>query len=855
MIKVLIALFCVSVVLLPSMTWWVAQRPVPVLDGVAELDGLSKPVLIRYDSRAVAYIKAENDEDLYAAQGYAVARERMFQMDMLRRQANGRTAEVFGINFLANDRLMRTIGFARLAEAELKNLSAPAKEALDAYTRGVNSYLSENSDKLPLEFTLLGYKPEPWRAVDTLALMKYLSYELDESWKLDEFRFRVTNKVGDNLAAVLFKDDYAVSSWSPDPKVPSALPKQAAPALPDSSGRNTGLGSAIKKNLGAWGHCPEMPLQKKSPIFNPDLSRKLASLNELPSGLRRPDRSWGSSAWVLAPSFSKSGFPMLAADKHAGLSCPTEFFLCNLHSGSQHVAGAALPGVPGIVFGRNENIAWAGASMNADVQDLFVEHFASEMDNKYKTPQKIETANEFREAIPVRFGKDVDHKITITKHGPVLLRDKESAIALAWTGAQTDRPWLNSLIAVNRASDWNSFKQSLSNYGGSVQVFVYTDKRGNSGCHAAGSIPVRLGDAQGTTMSEGWLAKGEWVATVNFNDLPETFIAAGSPPKAQGDFCIAAGQKLFSAKTASGSDNPLWGHQWDPPYRANRLALSLPRGKNAGKLDLFDFNAYQGDELSMIYQLVVAELKKSFEASKSIDASQQRAIELLQGWDGNLRRDSAAASCYESFLITLSRRLLEEKLGRQMCNEYFQHWPLWVTFTENYLRSKPKDFLPSGERLHDTFMLTTFAKSNSRLRLLFDNNNVDGWTWEKAHLARFSAIGMEKISWLRYLLDIKDVGVGGDANCLNACDIDMLAAGGAFKCKNGPVVRFLIDMSDSEAFYGNLALGQSGHLLSSYRQDQLKSWLKADPLPIAFSEAQVEKQCRQKFYLSSPGYR
>lgn len=897
MIKVVLALVFIVILVAPGLTWWVAQRPVPLLDGVGEVNGMSKPVLVRYDGRAIPYIKAESDADAYAAQGYVVARERMFQMDMLRRAAEGRIAQVFGITALPTDRLMRTIGFERLAEKELGSLTPQAKSALEAYCRGVNAYLTESSDKLPAEFTVLGYKPDPWKETDTLAIMKYLAYELDESWKLDELRFRITNKVGDNLASRLFDDNLAVTAWSPDAKNSSALVKPVAAtqsASPTNANAlrpaNRALGTTQnpaaaqtvrRRSLAPVSSPRRAPSAELAPptsnpsstpatpstpntdttggpharLIEPSLSdglKKLASASEF---FRKTDPSWGSTAWVLAPAFSKSGGAMLAADKHSALTNPCEYFLCSLSSANLHVAGASIPGVPGIIFGRNAQIAWSGASMHADVQDLFVEHFASEVDTKYKTLSKVETAEEFREAIPVRFGQDVDHKVTITSHGPVLLRDKESAIALSWTGFETKKPWLNTLCAINRASDWNSFNQAISAYGGPSQLFVFADKRGNVACHGAGILPVRAGGAQGTTMSEGWLSKGEWVASVDYEDLPQLFIQAASSGKPSGDFCVAAGQKLYAAPGTSGQFPQLWGHQWDAPYRANRLALSLPRGKGAAKLDLLDFNAYQGDELNMLANYVVAELKKSLDANKSIDAGQRRAMELMQHWDFNVKRESAAASCYESFMGTLARRLLEPKLGRDMTNEYFQNWPLWITFVEDYLRNKPKDLLPPEERTHDTFMLTTFAKANTRLQLLFKSDKVDTWTWEKAHLANFKAVGVQGVSWLRSILDLNGVGVSGDGNCLNACDVDRVSVGGAFQSNNGPSVRLLIDMADDDVFYGILSLGQSGHYFSPFRQDQLKSWLRADALPIAFSEAKVDGQCRQKFYLSAPGYR
>lgn len=882
MIKVLLALVCIIILVAPGVTWWVAQRPVPVLDGIGNVNALSKPVLVRYDSRAIPYIKAETEEDLYSAQGYVTARERMFQMDMLRRAAEGRFAQVFGLTALATDRLMRTIGFERLAKEELNYLSPQAKAAVQAYSRGVNAYLQENDDKLPLEFTLLGYKPEPWRDIDSVAVLKYLAYELDESWKLDELRFRVTNNVGDNNADRLFNDNLALSTWSPESQLDSSTPKSAllrpaasapvklnpmlptgtAPVAPGMVAPGTGQPATQPGSAQPAIPQPGLPVAPRRAPESPraqapkGLQEKFRQLCAEPEFLRKPQRSWGSTGWVLAPQFSKSGGALLAADKHSALTTPCEFFLVSLSSAGQHTAGASLPGVPGVVFGRNSQIAFASSSMHADVQDLFVEHFVSDVENKYKTLSKIEAAQEFREPIPVRFGNDVEHKVTITKHGPILLRDKDSGIALSWTGFETKKPWMNTICSLNRSSNWNDFIKALSTYGGPPQLFIYADRAGNIGCHAAGILPVRGGGGQGTTMSEGWLAKGEWVASVDFDELPQSFTPAGSAPRASGDFCIAAGQKLYSVPATATRFGQLWGHQWDPPYRANRLALSLPKGKGAPKLDLIDFNAYQGDELNMLAKLVVDELKKSMDANKSIDAVQVKAINLMQHWDYSIKKDSAAASIYESFVGTLARRLIETKLkDTDMTKEYFQNWPLWITFVEDYLRKKPADMLPSEERTHDTFMLTTFAKSNTRLKLLFKNDNVETWAWEKAHPANFKAVGVKGVAWLRNLLDINGIGVGGDSNCLNACDVDRLPIGGPFNCNNGPSVRLLIDMADNDAFYGNLSLGQSGHYFSPFRQDQLKSWLRADPLPIAFSEAQIDKQCRQKYYLSAPGYR
>ncbi|MBY0357647.1 MAG: penicillin acylase family protein [Candidatus Obscuribacterales bacterium] len=793
MIKTILLAVLFVAALSPLAGWWFVQRPLPGLDGFGDVGELQKPVLVRFDARAVPYVEAESDEDMYAAQGYLLARDRMFQMDLLRRGAEGKYAEIFGIGYLPGDKLMRTIGFERLAQEEFSALSVEAKNALEAYAHGVNAYLEEFSDRLPVEFIMLGYKPQPWRGVDSLAILKYYNYELDESWKLDEFRSRVTNKVGDAVAAELFRDDWSYSS--------NAVSEPA-----------------------------------KISIHTADSLRQLASL---PGALRKPAPTWGSTAWALPSISSQSGGALLAADKHGGFSSPADWYLCSLSSAQCHVAGACLPGVPGVLFGRNDNIAWSSAALKADVQDLFVEHFDSEFGNKYQTDSGEKSALVTNESVPVRFGKDVQVKITATKHGPVLLRDKESAVALSWTGFDCTKPMLNSVIALAHAANRSDFEKILQGYAGAPQLFVYADKQGNIGCQAAGLIPVRSGSATGTTMSEGWMKKGTWLGLVPFSELPRTFLSGNSS-----ELCIAAGQKLTT------NIKPLLGHQWSPPYRANRLSLSLPQTKNGQKLNLSDCNAFQGDDLNMLSHLVVDNLKQALAKTKSIDASQVQALSLMRNWDGRMKVDSAAATIYESFIAAFARRLVEPKLGRALTSEYFERWPLWITFVEHNLRQKPKEFLPSEERTYDTFLVTTFAQANTRLKLFFNNENVPSWLWGKVHLAQFKHMFSLAVPAVSRLFDSQTVAVGGNSDCLNACDVQHSIASGPFHSQNGPTVRLLVDMSDNDKLYGDIVLGQSGQLLSPFRQDQLQSWLRVDPLPIAFSAGQLDRQTRHRLYLS-----
>lgn len=801
MAKAILITICLLLIAGPFLGWWFVWRPIPSLDGSAEIKGLASPVVVSFDSRDVPYIQASSDEDAYAAQGYVVARERMFQMEMLRLAAEGRMASVFGIASLPADRLMRTLGFERTAQEELTSLSPATRTALDAYCRGINSYIEAYGDRLPLEYVVLGFKPQPWRPVDSLAVSKYLTYELDESWKLDELRWRATSKVGDAVAQQLFKDDSAVSLWTP-------------------------------KNTVAMQHLPQLPQH---------LSTALSHLDCIASFRHNPVTR-GSTACAIAPGVSQSGHALLVADKHSAYNLPGDWFLCSMKAGGTRMAGACIPGVPGIILGRNDNLSWSSSLLRADVQDLYVEHFDSEHGSKYKIGKDDKPAIEVREAIPVRFGQAVEHKITTTRHGPVLLRDKDTAVVLSWTGFEPTHPMIESIYRINHARSADELQQAVQTWGAAPQLFVYADRSGNTGARAAGLVPTRSGGWQGTTMAEGWTGKTEWSGYVPFSALPAQYnSAASAQPGNEG--CIAAGQKV--------SSKAFLGYQWCAPYRSNRVYLALPKFKSNNKFTLADCSSLQSDEFNMLSKLTGDELKRCTEKTQSIDDQQQQALGLMRTWDGQLRANSPCASVFESLNLTIARRLVEPKLGTELTREYLDRWPLWSTFVEKYLREKPQDWLPPEERNFETFMITSFAKANTRLRLFFQSERVSDWQWQKIHQVVFQHPVSRQINWMAGLLNQQGPGVGGDANTVNACDVAASSISGQFRSLSGPVVRILIDMGDADKFYANIAPGQSGHLFSPYRSDQMNPWSKLEALPVAFSDARVEEQARNKLYISS----
>ncbi len=854
----------IFLLVLPVGLWWFVERRLPALDGAGLVTCLGKPVIVKYDGRAVPYIEALSPADAFAAQGYVTARERMFQMDLARREAAGELSEIFGSSALPSDRLMRTLGMRRLAEKELGCLSGLAREALESYALGVNAYLAENADRLPLEFLLCGYTPSRWTAVDSLCIIKHLGYQLDESWRLDDLRQRAFDKIGQRLYSELFKDDWSpVSSpWiAPAPtggSVPLETERPARISAMQGQSGQLAVVAPMKKSESPLVHVGQTGWSNAGDVSCSGagvLLRHLTAMSRESEFLPGPRPLWGSTAWVVPASASAAGSALLACDKHNFLANPGAWFICSLRSPELHVAGATVPGVPGVAVGRNESICWGGVALKADVQDLFLEQFQSQFATSYRTPSGWTDAQVVTEVIPVRFARAVEQKIFTTRHGPVLIRDGQSAIALSWQGLETGRSAFETFYKLNRCGELADLKAALQDFPGPPQLFVYADRWGNVGCQAAGDIPQRRGNGDGTRLNLGWTGKGDWGATSPFSRLPAADIPSSPAGAAGPKVLVAANQKLSPDGTIShASQAPLLiGHQWAPPWRANRLTALLKRpGKPIG---LSYLGELQSDEFSSLALLVRAQLQAALIRTQVVDKSQLLSIKMLAAFDGQLHRQSGSATIYRAFLQTLVRRLVEPKLGRQMTSEYLERFQLWPTFVEHFLKDHPAHWLPPEERTYDTCLLTTLSQALKGTKLSFASGDPARWTWQNVHQVTFKHLLSARFPWLGFFLDVGPCGVGGDNDCLNACSVVPDLSAVHFICDTGPALRTLVDMSDQEKFYESASIGQSGHLFSPYRTDQLSHWLRADALPVAFSEMQVSRQVQHKFVLENKKFR
>ncbi|GGJ52725.1 penicillin acylase family protein [Deinococcus roseus] len=569
--------------------------------GTLQAPGLKGKVEVFWDRNGVPHIKAQADDlDAFFALGYVHAQDRLWQMDFQRRVAAGRLSEVLGKDTLSEDRFLRTWGFYRAAEQAYPALSEHTRKVLEAYTAGVNRSLQQG--KLPLEFTLLGYKPEPWTVIDTLSWQKMMAFDLGGNWDDEVLAARVRQKLGERGVRELF------------PAYPQDAPTILSQQEVQSSQQ---VSSAASEPV----------------TLHPQSLEKVWSWREaqVKLGMEKvPDK--GSNNWVVSGSRTVSGKPLLADDPHLSLTAPSLWYLAELQGPTLHVVGGTIPGMPAVVIGRNDQISWGVTNTNPDVEDLFVE----------KTGVKF---NIRREVIRVKGHADEVLQVRETQHGPVVSDQSESArvvgdtISLKWTALQPGDTTMDAFVGINYARNWQEFTEALSHFVAPTQNFVFAAQNGDIGYYAAGKIPIR----KGWDGSEPISGDRDWSGYIPFADLPHVlnpekgYIASANEKVAPGNYPYLLGA------------DPVWTF----PYRKRRieqLIQATPRHTPE------TFAAIQNDVYSEIWQ----DLKPILLKVKPANEQEQQALNILSAWDGQQTTDSVGSTLFAAWYKQLAEMVQDE---------------------------------------------------------------------------------------------------------------------------------------------------------------------------------------------------
>ncbi|HEY2858947.1 MAG TPA: penicillin acylase family protein [Terracidiphilus sp.] len=805
-------LLLLLIVLVACWVLWLrsgAKNALPQLDGDAHLAGLSAPVTVRRDTHGVPHIEAASLDDLFVAQGYVTAQDRLWQMDMYRRNANGELSEVLGSSLVKHDTAQRVLGFHQAAERIYAGLSADERRYLDDYARGVNLFITQHQVALPAEFKLLLYKPKPWQGMDSISIGTMMIDMLDTHWDVKLEREQIAAKLNNpNLVDEL----YPVGSWRDRPPTGEVIDlTQPQPVPPPANGddddENTTAGI---KDQGTENQ--RIGTREQGIAGEADLSGLRDVL-----GLPNCDGcAAGSNNWVVSGQHTASGKPLLSNDMHLPISVPNIWYMAELHAGDFHVAGVTLPGVPNVIAGHNEHVAWGFTALYADVQDVYVEKLDGKgnylaVDGSWK-PLAVD-----RETIHVRGGKDVTVDVQSTAHGPLvtpIVPGETRPIALKWTLYDSSLASL-PLYSMNAAHNWDEFSKAVATWCWPTQNLVYADDQGHIAYHAIGKVPSRPGGLAGLPIAD---AQHEWQGYIPFDSMPNSF----DPPSG---FLATANSRVTTDK----APYPL-SLEWIDPYRAERI-YKLLQGRNG--LTPKDMIAVQTDIYSEVNQEIAHRLAYAIDHAEKTDDRLKKAADLMRSWDGKLTVDSAAASVVVQARRALWPLILEPKLGGLM-HDY--RWGEKDFAEEEVIMHGAPDWIPSGFKNWDEVLTEAVRRGmKSEDKAPAD---VSNWTYGSWHQMELDHPLAAMLPLLPRIAQTGPVPLSGDGTTVKQ-------VGRSF----GPSQRFTMDWSNVDGSTENIVLGESSNPYSDYFRDQWNDWYNGTTFALPFSPAAVLANTRHTLRL------
>lgn len=794
--------------------WWLS-RSLPTLDGQLTIAGLESPVVIQRDGHAIPVIHASSAHDAYFALGFTHAQDRLWHMETLRRLGAGRLSELGGERFLPHDRAMRTLGLYADAETAHERLSAPVREALDSYVRGINAWLDRPQRRLPPEYRLAGIEPEPWTGPDSLVWGRLMAMTLSGNWREEALHFRLAEALPPDRLTRLFPADR-----DDDPVSLPSLPSPGPDMVPGGSGPNPS--SPILEDRAAQppGMAPPpgpLPTTGEDAWAAPIAEALGALLESFPAPVSRQ----ASNAWVLAGSRSATGAPLLANDPHLRLQAPNLFYLARIQTPEFSITGATVPGVPFHILGHNGHIAWGMTTTGADTEDLVIERLDPDNSDQYLAPDGPRPFVLREEIIEVRGRDPVVHRIRKTRNGPILsdvidqarhLATEGTVIALRSTALGGD-DGAEAFHRLNRARDWDTFREALSHYHSPIQNFFYADTSGTIGLQVAGRIPLR-GFGDGMLPLDGTNANHDWLGHVPFDSMP-------SRHNPESGLLFNANNRISDAGA------PFLAASWEPPFRAQRLREALD---NPPHHDLDSTRLLLVDTLSVSARSLAPRLVSMSARTRETAP----ALDLIAGWDHRMDRDQAAPLLYHGWIESIHTALLAPVLGpmaRQIrrrdprvLEAIFDQDPGWCAEA-----LAPRLQEPAATACG--VLVTDALQETLRKLRRHHGRDLEGWRWGDAHKARLDNLTLGWVPALGRLANITIASDGAD-DTLGRGTFRALPGQGRFPHVHGAVFRAVYDLEDLDRSLFIQPTGQSGHPLSRHYRDLTRLWRDGAGIPI-----------------------
>jgi penicillin G amidase len=762
--------------------WLYLRSFLPEYEGEIALNTISSETTVIRDKNAVPHIYADNTHDLYFALGYSQAQDRLFQMDFYRRVANGRLSEILGRDLLDADKYLRTMGFVRSAHRQESALTDHTRKMVEGFTEGINHFI--NTETLPLEFKLLGYKPEAWRPIDSIAIGNLLTFQL-ASWayKNEIFNYLAYQKLGKEKAALILP----------------VYPKDA------------------------------VPIMEKSGIMSGDkLSKASAEFIETFAA-----REFASNNWVVSGKRTESGKPLLCSDSHEeGPELPTQWHMVHLSGPGIDTIGAMFPGTPVFIWGRNRHISWGLTNFNLDNQDLYIEKINPKNPSQVMFKGKWVDMKIVRERINYKDGKNMSSKdieVRITPHGPIIndIEDGlgKAPISIRRVEAET-KSVSEALYGFSTATDWKEFRKALSNYEAGPQHFVYADVKGNIGYIGAGKCPVRS-NSDGLMPNPGWDGRHEWKGYYPFAKMPMEF----NPAKG---FIATANNKPVKGRYPI----PLREY-WEGPYRAERITELI---ESKTRLKPKDMAEMQLDVKSNLAARLVPQFTKILNAS--VKKEEIPYLDELLKWDFQTKAESTGATIYEVMITRLKYEIFHDEMGDKLFEKFASDKTASINLMVDIIFNKPDSiFLDKAETdqketLGDAVQ-ASFRYTVSFLRDKF-GSDVRKWQWGDLHQIEFSHVfGQEKM--LRPFFDFGPYPFGGDEHTINRGGFDVNKP---YKVNITASIRYIIDFANLNSSQAVLSTGECAQILSRNRTDMSKMFLKGQYLKWTMDSDEIKKDAK-----------
>ncbi len=750
---------------------WIFRGGLPKTSGTI-ITGVEEPVEIYRDQYGVPHIIANSMEDLVFAQGYVQAQDRLWQMDMSRRGVSGRLSEILGAGFLDTDYFTLTVGFLRAAEKNYRLLSPEAKKLLDAYAAGVNSYIEDNIKRLPPEFTILGYKPEPWTPLDSLAIGVYMSWSLGGNMQGELFHTALIEEVGVDLAAELF------------------------PYYPE-------FGPIIA------------PTKNVALDLEPaDVSKilKLSRIAEL-NGKTRYVPGLGSNNWVISGKLTGGRGAILANDMHLGMGLPSIWHSIHLILKDEvNVTGVIFPGIPGVIVGFNEYIAWGVTNTNPDVQDLFLLELNPENPHQYRYMDEWVDADIFSAEIRIKGEEEpVVIEVAETRFGPVVsgVVGLDIPMSLRWTALDGTREF-DAILGLMNATNWDEFLANLENFMAPTQNFVYADRKGNIGYRANGLIPIRR-SGEGLLPADGRSDINEWVGFIPFNELPTVY----NPPEG---IIVTANHRVVD------KDYPYFiSHHWASPYRAMSIWAELKQSDNYNLDDMIRAQtSFLNSQATTLQEVLRAALLPA-----DLEQTEAEALDILVAWLENPYEvaEAAGPSIYNVLYLKMKEQTFLDEMGEEMYERFLHNRGNVNAFDRMLLSSESgwfNNIATETTEKRDDIIILAFKET---VAFLTEQLGADPeqWHWGKLHTITLKH-HLGTVDALALIYNRGPYPVGGSIHTPANMSYQLTDP---YEVTHSAPWRFIVNMDNHEAL-DVLAGGISGHPLSKHYNDQTEMWLAGE---------------------------